>query len=693
MDSTITVALAGNPNSGKSTIFNLLTGSRQRVGNYPGVTVEKKEGGCRHQGQELTIIDLPGTYSLSPHSVEELVTQDFLLNQRPQVVIDIVDASNLERNLLLATQLMEMNTPLIIVLNMMDMVARQQTTIDLPILEQLLGVPVIPMVGSRGTGKEQLLETIIAVAEQRQNPTPRPIAYQQDIEEVIAELSSMISTTLLPELPRRWLAIKLLERDGQLLEKVSKADPAPEIFKSNYERIYEKLSGHLDEAPELLITEWRYGFIAGLIREATITTAAERLTFSDKVDKIILNRILGLPIFLLLMYLVFTLTFRIGGPPMIWLDTGFSWLGDTISSFWPGRPDSAVLSLLVDGIIGGVGGVLVFLPTIILLFFAIAMLEGTGYMARAAFIMDRMMHKIGLHGKSFIPLLTGFGCSVPAIMATRTLEDERDRLTTIMVTPLMSCGARLPIYALIIPAFFPATWQAPMLWLIYVFGIALMMVTARFLRATLFKGDDTPFVMELPPYRLPTLKSIAIHTWDRAWLYLRKAGTIILAISIVMWAMTTYPTMPASPNNVFSSSEAYQEARLTYSAAGRLGHALEPLLKPLGFDWRIGTALIGAFAAKEVFVSQLGIVYAIGEADEESVPLREKLQQHYTPLVGFCIMLFCLISAPCMATIAVTRRETNSWRWALFQLAGLTVMAWIITFIVYQAGRLAGIGC
>ncbi len=692
MKNKITVALAGNPNSGKSTIFNLLTGARQHIGNYPGVTVEKKEGTCEYLDHELLITDLPGTYSLTAHSAEEVVARDFLIHEQPQVVVDIVDASNLERNLLLATQMMEMDTPLIIVLNMMDMVARQQLTIDVKAMEEMLGVPIVPMVGSKGKGKEELLQMIIDVASKQKKSAPRSIPYQDDIEEAIGEIAAMITTNPLPTLPKRWLAIKMLERDDSLLETLSQADPAPEVFKHDVDRIYKKLAVHLDEAPEMLITEWRYGFIAGLIKETTSTPASDRRSISDRIDQVILNRALGLPIFLLLMYLVFYLTFTVGGPPMDWIDAGFSWLGGAITAHWPGNPDSALLSLVVDGIIGGVGGVVIFLPNIIFLFLAIAILEGTGYMARAAFIMDRVMHKIGLHGKSFIPLLTGFGCSIPAIMATRTIENERDRLTTIMVTPLMSCGARLPIYALIIPAFFPQTWQAPMLWFIYIIGIILMMLSAWLLRATLFKGEDAPFVMELPPYRLPTLKSIIIHTWERAWLYLKKAGTIILAISIILWAMTTYPGIPEKKLAALHSDEARQELQLANSAAGRVGHWLEPVLKPMGFDWRIGTALIGAFAAKEVFVSQLGIVYSLGEADEKSVPLREKLQQRYNPLIGFCIMLFCLISAPCMATIAVTKRETNSWRWALFQLAALTVMAWVITSLVFQIGTWLQIG-
>lgn len=692
MKDKITVALAGNPNSGKSTIFNLLTGARQHIGNYPGVTVEKKEGSCKHHNQELSITDLPGTYSLTAHSVEEVVARDFLIHDRPQVVVDIVDAANLERNLLLTTQIMEMDTPLIIVLNMMDMIERQKIKIDLKALEERLGVPIVPMVGSKGEGKEELLKMIVAVATKQIISKARPIPYQEDIEVAIGKVANLITNNPLPNLPKRWLALKMLERDEGLLEVTQQADPAPEIFAENIDRIYQKLTSHLDDAPEMLITEWRYGFIAGLIKETVSTPTGDRLSISDKIDKIVLNRALGLPIFLLLMYLVFYLTFTVGGPPMDWIDAGFSWLGDAITTHWPGSPDGALLSLVVDGIIGGVGGVVIFLPNIIFLFLAITILEGTGYMARAAFLMDRIMHKIGLHGKSFIPLLTGFGCSIPAIMATRTIENERDRLTTIMVTPLMSCGARLPIYALIIPAFFPQTWQAPMLWAIYVIGIVLMMLTAWLLRATLFKGEDAPFVMELPPYRLPTLKSILIHTWERAWLYLKKAGTIILGISIILWAMTTYPGTSADKLASLNSDEARQELLLANSAIGHIGHWLEPVMKPMGFDWRIGTAMIGAFAAKEVFVAQMGIVYSLGEADEESVPLREKLRKKYNPLIGFCIMLFCLISAPCMATIAVTKRETNSWRWALFQLSGLTLMAWVITVAVFQIGTVMHIG-
>jgi ferrous iron transport protein B len=453
----------------------------------------------------------------------------------------------------------------------------------------------------------------------------------------------------------------------------------------------ERIAKLLGDTAEMIIADRRYGFISGACRETLCARRSRRGARARiRIDEIVLHRVWGMPIFLVLMYLVFWLTFTVGTPPMEWIEGFFGWLGETVSGWWPAGSESLLKSLLVDGIISGVGGVLVFLPNILLLFLAIAVLEDSGYMARAAFMMDRVMHKIGLHGKSFIPMLTGFGCSIPGIMATRTLENRRDRLTTMLVLPLISCGARLPIYALIIPAFFPEVWHAPMLWIIYVIGIVLAIICAKIFRSTLFKGESVPFVMELPPYRMPTLKGVLIHMWERGSLYLKKAGTLILAVSILLWAMTSFPRLETVDPGL--SPEEQQAAELSHTIAGRIGHAMEPVIKPLGFDWRIGTAMIGAFAAKEVFVAQMGIVHSVGEADEESESLREKLRAAYSPLVGFCIMLFMLISAPCMATIAVTKRESNSWKWALFQLGGLTVLAYVVTLAVYQIGSALGIG-
>lgn len=837
MPSTITVALAGNPNSGKTTIFNNLTGARYHVGNYPGVTVEKKLGRCRRQGVDLEVVDLPGTYSLTAYSLEERAARDFIIEQKPDVVVDIIDASNLERNLYLAVQLMELSVPLVLAFNMSDVAAARGIEFDLPRLSALLGVPIVPTVGHKAIGMDALLDATLAVAAHGASQRVAAIHYGPEVEEELEKLLPFIVADphLSGRYPPRWLALKLLENDSDVRSIVRRGEllHAADVSMAHLERVF-------GEAPELVIADRRYGFISGACQETVRSTIEARHTFSDKVDAVLTNRVLGFPVFLALMYLVYYVTFTVGDAPMGWLENAFGWLANTLAQLWPKDSQSALKSLLVDGIIGGVGNVVVFLPNVLLLFLAIALLEDSGYMARAAFIMDHLMHRIGLHGKSFIPLLLGFGCSVPAIMATRILENRKDRMTTILVTPLMSCSARLPIYALIIPAFFLPQWHAPMLWLIYVIGIGLAMLGARLLRASLFRGETTPFVMELPPYRVPTLKGLLIHMWERAGLYLKKAGTVILGASIVLWAMTTFPRKtehrdlnerllavrsdylaqvkalnvhlglgpdselltqaiqaeldvadacaryyhgqpelneairkakqtiaeleratdgavltkfldireaveaarrtfqahveerrlePSSPEYMLwkhhvdevvaqikarnpamyvaaaqyldkikpmlddAEAQALHEKRaqdLAHSLAGRVGRAFAPILATMGFDWKIGTALIGAFAAKEVFVAQLGIVYSVGNADEDADTLRSQLRRNYSPLVGFCIMLFCLVGAPCIATIAVTRRETNSWRWALFQWSALTALAYVLTSIVYQAGRLAG---
>jgi ferrous iron transport protein B len=710
MESKIVVALAGNPNSGKTTIFNNLTGARQHVGNYPGVTVERKEGQREHNGIEMNIVDLPGTYSLTAYSAEELVARNFIVDEKPDVVVDIIDSSNLERNLYLTVQLMETGAPLILAFNMSDEARARGYEFDLKKLSRFFAAPVVKTVGHKGEGMDELLDAVVAVAANKTAAqADHLINYGHEIEDEIARIERLLDHSALTErYGARWLAVKLLERDKEVRAKIDSAGIDEQVDKSAAH--IEKVLG---EAPEISIATGRYGFISGACQEAVHSTIEIRHTMSDRIDAVVTNRLLGIPIFLGLMYLVFSLTFTLGAPPMDWIEKFFGWSGRIISGWWPTGSESLLKSLLVDGIIGGVGGVIVFLPNILLLFLAISILEDSGYMARAAFIMDRLMHKIGLHGKSFIPMLIGFGCSVPAIMATRTLENRRDRLTTMLVTPLMSCGARLPIYALIIPAFFPKAWHGPMLWTIYVIGILLAVVSAKVLRSTIFRGESVPFVMELPPYRMPTTKGVLIHMWERGRLYLRKAGTIILGISILLWAMTTFPGLPDNEAARFESErQAVQaetvkadqkgerlasvdneqaEAALAHSIAGRIGHALEPVLRPMGFDWKVGTALIGAFAAKEVFVAQMGIVHAVGKADEGSETLRDTLKKTYTPLIGFCIMLFCLISAPCMATIAVVGRESGSWKWAMLQLSGLTALAYVITVLVYQTGSLFGI--
>jgi len=679
----ITVALAGNPNSGKTSIFNMLTGARQHVGNYPGVTVEKKEGLCKYAGFEMTFVDLPGTYSLTAYSIEELVARNFIIEARPDVVVDIVDASNIERNLYLATQLIEMNVPLVLAFNMSDIAGHKGLLFDIEQLSRLLQARIIPTVGNKSKGRVELLEAIVETAQQDKPQRTHKVNYGSEIEEELTRIETIVTDKeqkMAAKYGSRWLATKLLEQDPDITAKVQNKEVLEVVTPS-----IEHLKTIFADEPQIVMADRRYGFISGACQETVKSTVESRHSKSDMIDAVVINRVLGLPIFLLLMYLVFLLTFKIGEYPMGWLEQFFDWAGKTIATFWPVGSESWLKSLLVDGIIGGVGGVIVFLPNILLLFLAIAVLEDSGYMARAAFIMDRIMHRIGLHGKSFIPMLIGFGCSVPAIMGARILENRRNRFATIMVIPLMSCGAKLTIYALIIPAFFKEQWRGPVLWFIYLIGIALAIICVKILRLTVLKGQTTPFVMELPPYRMPTLKSVCIHMWQRGWMYLRKAGTIILAISIILWAAMSWPK-PSQESLAGLDSEQAKQKQLAYSVVGRLGRTIEPALTPLGFDWKIGTALIGATAAKEVFVSQLSIVYAVGSADKGSQTLREKLEAKYTPLTGFCIMLFCLISTPCVATIVMTKKETNSWRWAMFQFFGLTALAYAVTFIVYQIG-------
>jgi ferrous iron transport protein B len=708
----ITVALAGNPNSGKTTIFNALTGARQHVGNYPGVTVEKKEGSCRHGRTKLNVIDLPGTYSLTAYSAEELIARDVLIHDKPDAVIDILDASNLERNLYLAVQIMELGVPLVLALNMSDVAKQRGLEFDLNLLQKLLGAPIVPTVGHKGTGREALLDAAVEAAG---NPKPRSglkVDYGREIEAEIGALRERIEQVGIETDPvlTRWLAVKLLEGDAAVRERI-----ADKELIAAAEGAARRLESLLGDSAEALIADRRYGFISGACQEAVRSTVESRHTLSDRIDSVVTSRILGLPIFAVSMFVVFLLTFTLGKPLADGMQAGVDWLGQAAARLWPAGSESPLKSLLTNGIISGVGNVLVFLPNIMLLFLAIAFLEDSGYMARAAFIMDRLMHKIGLHGKSFIPMLVGFGCTVPAIMATRTLENRRDRLVTILVLPFMSCGARLPIYVLLIGAFFPQVWQAPMLWIIYTIGILLAIAAAKMLRSTLFKGESVPFVMELPPYRMPTLRGVLIHMWERGGQFLKKAGTIILGVSILMWALSVWPKPSPELLQRFdqersavegrrdlSSQEkqamlselnnARAESRLEHSAIARIGRAIAPALRPLGFDWKISTSLLGAFAAKEVFVSDLGIVYSVGQSDEESQSLRQKLQQNYTSFKAFCIMLFCLITCPCMATVAITRRESGSWKWALFQAGGLTLLAYVVTLVVFQGGRLLGLG-
>ena len=700
----LVIALAGNPNAGKTTIFNNITGSRQHVGNYPGVTVEKKVGKVKYAGYEITVIDLPGTYGLSGYSPDELVSRDAIIKEKPNLIVNVVDASNLERNLYLTSQLKELEVPLLLVLNMAD-VAEQNNKIDYDLLEVLLGIPAIRSIGSKNEGTDEIMREVVKIIENKRKLPERIVRYRHEIEDELLYLQKFLVSGGQKELeiaaseesgdhalqvyPVRWLVIKLLEDDQEIIKLIEAVQPGimPEVLKSR-----ERIQNMIGDDPETCLVEDRYAFIRGVYHEAYKANTLDRLSVTEKVDKILLNRVLGIPIFLGIMWLLFQLTFTLGAIPMEWIENGATALGQWVQA---NMTEGLLSSLVVDGIIGGVGGVLVFLPNIILLFLGIALLESTGYMSRAAFVMDSIMHRAGLHGKSFVPMLIGFGCTVPAIMATRTLENPRDRLVTMLVTPLMSCGARLPVYTLLIAAFFSPQAGGNILFSLYLIGIILAIVMARIFRTFILPGDTEPFVMELPIYRLPTLKYLLIHMWERTWLYIKQAGTIILAMSIIMWGLFTFP-LNSAPNDMDHQAASQIES----SYAGRVGKAIEPLIKPLGFDWKTGVALISGLGAKEIVVSTMGTLYSIEdssalEKDGKTInkfAQRVKEQSGFTPLVAYVLMLFTLIYVPCLATIAVIKRETNTWKWPIFTVVYTIALAWIVSFTVYRAGLFLGIG-
>lgn len=708
MEKSITIALAGNPNSGKTTIFNNLTGARQHVGNYPGVTVEKKEGNLKYKDYKISVIDLPGTYSLTAYSPDEVVARNVIIEEKPDVLVNIVDASNLERNLYLTTQLKELGVPVIIALNMADVVESSGTNIDYKLLTKLLGAKIVRTIGTKNEGTEELLDAVINNVEKKDNIEERQLKYAAEIEEEIAVVQKLIAQSGIAgkkvatsaagkksngrDYTSRWLSIKLLENDEEILKKINALPAAAEIV-GQVKKSQKNIREATGDDSELAIIDGRYALIRGAAREAVTYNQNDRISVTEKVDKVILNRFLGLPIFLGVMWLLFQLTFTLGGPPMDWIEAGFGSLGEWTANH---MAEGLLQSLVVDGIIGGVGGVIIFLPNIILLFLGIALLEGTGYMSRAAFVMDRVMHKVGLHGKSFVPMLIGFGCTIPAIMATRTLENDKDRLVTMLVAPLMSCGARLPVYTLLIAAFFHERVAGNVLFSIYIIGIILAIIMAKVFRTWLVPGESEPFVMELPSYKLPTLKSILLQMWERSWLYLKKAGTIILAASIVVWGLFTFPMVDAQGNEYESASVQMEE-----SYAGHVGKAIEPVIAPLGFDWRTGVALAAGFAAKEVVVSTMGTLYSIEDedalADEEAEAVksfsdRARERSGYTPLTAYVLMLFTLIYVPCMATVAVLKRETNGWKWPLFTIGYTCALAWVVCFVVYQGGLMLGLG-
>jgi ferrous iron transport protein B len=701
-DKTIHVALAGNPNSGKTSVFNCLAGANQKVGNFSGVTVEKVEGSFRYKGFQIRLVDLPGTYSLSPYSPEEKVARDYIVNEKPDMIINIVDATNLERNLVLTTQLMDLEVELLVAMNMMDEVEKQHTRIDFDQFEKLFGAHTIPVSAVTKKGITDLLDHIIGIKSGDIRTKKYKHTYTDSIESFILDLSDIISQrSLARKYPTRWLAIKLIEKDRDVLTLLQASPLWPEI-ESVLEDARDFIRTHHQQmAADTYLAEERASFINGAIKETVLREEEEAETPTEKIDNILLNRFLGLPIFLLIMYAIFQLTFRLGEYPMIWIDNLFQ----LFTRFLDGIiPASMFKSILLDGVIAGVGGVLVFLPNILILFLCIALLEATGYMARVAFVVDKLMHRIGLHGKSFIPMITGFGCTVPALMAARTLRNRGDRLATMMVVPFFSCGAKLPLYTVIISAFFAPNMAGNVLFGVYLFGIFIGLVSAKLLKSTALKDESEPFVMELPPYRKPSGRSMALQTWNRAWMYIRKAGTVILLASVIIWFAGSYPKNPEvhkkyaamrlQNNADIEHIDRLEKAeQLQYSIAGRIGRFLEPVSKPLGFDWRLNIALVNGLAAKEIVVSTMGTIYAIGDTESGTKTLAESLRTDpaYSRAVGISFMIFVLLYIPCLASVAVFFKESKSKKWTVVFVAYTLTVAWIASFVVYQLSLLFGV--
>lgn len=711
----INVALVGNPNCGKTSLFNFASGAHEHVGNYSGVTVDAKEGTFSHKGYTFRIVDLPGTYSLSAYSPEELFVRRHLNEEHPDVVINIVDASNLERNFYLTCQLIDMDVRMVIALNMYDEMEKQGNKFDYASLSRMLGIPMVPTVSKTGFGIENLFDHVINVYEEA-DPILRHIHinYGETLEKGISNLNATLKkvANIPKSISKRYLSVKLLERDKEIEKEIGAYPQAEAIFRER-DRNIRQIEELLQQDCETAFTDARYGFIDGALRETFQKNPAREISKTQLIDTFVTHKILGFPIFILFMWIMFEVTFRLGDYPMQWIE----WLVGVIGDFLREQmTDGPLKDLLVDGIVGGVGGVIVFLPNIIILYAFISFMEDSGYMARAAFIMDKLMHKMGLHGKSFIPLVMGFGCNVPAIMASRTIESRNSRMITMLINPLMSCSARLPVYVLLAGAFFPK--QAGIVLLaLYVAGILLAVLMARLFRRFLFSGEDVPFVMELPPYRMPTGKSILIHMWEKAKQYLHKMGGVILVASIIIWFLSYFPLHSAEEDaidkqiaDIEQSEELSQEQEETLSLLehtkatvhqknsyiGIIGETLQPILSPLGFDWKMSVSLMTGMAAKEVVVSTLSVLY-IGEAeDEDTLQLDEMMKaDHYedgtpvfTPLVALCFMLFVLIYFPCIATISAIIHESGSWKWGIFVVGYTCVLAWVVSFVVYQAGRL-----
>lgn len=717
----LTIAVAGNPNAGKSTLINAIAGSRLYVGNWPGVTVEKKSASFDYGGREISLVDLPGAYSLSPYTQEEVIARDYLVKERPDVIINVVDATNLERNLYFTLQLLELGIPMVIALNMADEAAQKGFRIDADKIASILGCAVVPTVATKKEGLEHLMETAVSFAVEPGEHSPGFISYGEDIEQALLPIADALKNhpeVLAGRLPLRWFALKVLERDERVLDDYAVDADAPQI-----EKAVKHLKAAHGEDQEAHLADTRYGLAAGLTREALKKPEIRKKELTERIDSVVLNRYLGIPVFLAAMWLIFKLTFDIAGPFTDWFDGVTSgplsrWAEALL--LMAAAPDW-LISLVVEGVIGGVGFVLAFVPPIFAMMFFITLLEGSGYMARAAFVMDRMMHAIGLHGKSFIPLLMGFGCNVPAVYATRTLENPRDKALTALLIPLMSCGARLPVYVVFVGAFF-ASQAGTILWSLYVLGIAMAVMMGLIFKKTLFRGEAPVFIMELPPYRMPTVKNLLIHTWEKGKHFLIKAGTYILAVAVLVWFLLNLPW------GVENKQDSY---------LGKIGQISAPVFAPLGFGtWEASASLITGVIAKEIVVSTMAVVYtpdAQGDK-EEAVPsfgedlretgvsfagalreaatnvfstfgiatlsteeeegaegLRTIIAQAFTPLSAYAFMVFVLLYMPCVIVLIAMRHEFGTWKWAGIAIVYQSVLAWTAAFIVYQGGRLLGL--
>lgn len=733
------IAVAGNPNSGKTTLFNAITGARQHVGNYPGVTVEKKEGYHQHNGQSLHLVDLPGIYSLTAYSLDERIARDFLVSERPRVVINIVDASNLERNLYLTVQFLELGVPLVLALNMMDEAKARGIDIDSEELGNLLRIPVIQTVARVGKGTDELVRAVAKASAEEHSWLPLRLSYGPDVDPVLDTLEKAIEdAALLTDLyPPRWTALKMVEGDEAIVEKASQQDRGlVNRLLQHIEDLTAHVKSTLDAYPEALIADYRYGFIRALLKERVIrrSDTEGRLNLSNRLDQVLTNSFLGPLLMLTIIYGMYAFTFTLSEFPVGLFESGIEKLGEAAKFM---IPDGMLQSLIVSGVIDGVGGVIGFVPIITFMFLAITFLEDTGYLARAAYMLDRVFRLFGLHGNSFMPFIVSGGiaggCAVPGVMAARTLSNSRERLATILTVPFMNCGAKLPVFALLVGAFFQQS-QAWMMFLITCISWGGALLVARVLRGTILRGPSTPFLLELPPYRLPTFRGLLIHTWERIWLYLKKAGTIILLISILLWTMMTFPQLsdeakepfetrrstilsglPADQRALVESepaeddSEALREIRdtlkevdaeeaqlaLSSSLAGQIGKSIEPVSRLCGFDWRINVALLGGFAAKEVIVSTLGTALSMGETDpEETSSLSDRLSSdpYWSPLLAFSLIVFSIFYAPCFVTVVCLVRETGSWKWGIFSMIFNTIFSFVMASLVYQAGQFFAVG-